>query len=172
MKKLSTWFDVLENGQKDIFKRDEFQEAVKGLKPGRYIYSIEKVENIRSKEQNNALWGIPYMYYERVLVELGHFKDPSKKQIHEWCMHYCLPEDYKERVKKEYDQEPALVDLKTGELFKSSFRLTTTKMSTRDAMNYYENLQNFYAENLSSGEEDQIPDPDKNWKDKLNKLEK
>ena len=166
MKKIQTWFDVLPNGKKDIFKRDEFQNSINNLKQGRYLYIVEKIENIRSLEQNNAMWAIPYIYFEHALIEIGQFKNPSKQQIHEWCMHYCLPEDYKERIRKEWEEQEPLVDILTGELFKTSFRLTTTKMTTIDSIHYYEAMQSFYAEHLSSGSDDQIPDPDKNWKNK------
>jgi hypothetical protein len=37
-------------------------------------------------------------------------------------------------------------------------------MTTKDAMNYYENMQNFYAEWFAKDENDQIPDPRKDWK--------
>lgn len=164
MKKITTWVDVFDDGKKDIFNRDEFQGAIKNLKPGRYTYTIEKIENKRSLEQNNAMWGIPYLFFEQALVEAGQLQNPSKQQIHEWCMHYCLPNDYKERIKREWDEQIALVDIRTGELFKTAFRLTTTKMTTKDAMNYYENMQNFYAEWFAKDENDQIPDPRKDWK--------
>lgn len=164
--KITIWFDVFEKGKKVIFNRDKFQDAINNLKPGRYLYTIEKVQNIRSLEQNNAMWAIPYKFFEHSLIEAGQLQNPSKQQVHEWCMHYCLPEDYKERIKKEWDEQPAMVDIRTGELFKTAFRLTTTKMTTVDAMHYYENMQNFYAEWFSKDENNQIPDPDKNWKNK------
>jgi hypothetical protein len=160
MKKLTTWFDVFESGNKQIHEKDKFKEAFDNLKPGRYIYIIEKIENKRSLEQNNSLWGIPYLYFENALIESGQLQNPSKLQIHEWCLHYCIPEDYRERIRQEYDQQQPLVDIRTGELFKTAFRLTTAKMNTKDMMNYYENLQNFYAEWFAKDENDQIPDPD------------
>jgi hypothetical protein len=158
--KIATWLDVLPNGTKQINKKDEFKEAFDNLKPGRYIYVIEKVHNTRSADQNNSLWGIPYLFLENALVEAGQLTNPSKQQVHEWAMHYCLPDDYKERIRQEYDQQPPLTDIRTGELFKTAFRLTTTKMSTEDAMHYYENMQNFYAEWFAKDENDQIPSPD------------
>lgn len=162
--KLTTWFDVFKDGTKQIHEKDKFKNAFDNLEPGRYIYIVEKQLNKRSLEQNNAMWAIPYLYFENSLVEAGQLQNPSKQQVHEWCMHYCLPEDYKERIRKEYDAQEPLVDIRTGELFKPSFRLTTTKMSTVDAMHYYENMQNFYAEWFAKDEKDQIPDPIKNWK--------
>ena len=158
--KIQTWVDVTETGKKEIHEREKFQDAISNLKYGRYIYTIEKVENIRSLDQNNAMWGIPYAFFNRVLKETGHFENPSKEQTHEFCMHYCLPEDYKERLKKEWDAMPSLKDIRTGKFFKTPFRLTTKKMSVEDAMHYYSNMQKFYAENFASGREgDSIPDP-------------
>ena len=167
MKTITTWFNKL-NGKTEWDNPDKLRDAISILKDGRYVVEIKEVSHQRSLEQNNAMWAIPYAYYMHALTELGYFKDPSKQQIHEWAMHYCLPEDYKERIKAEWTALEPMVDIKTGELFKTAYRLTSTKMSTKDAMNYYENLQNFYAENLSSGSEDQIPDPDKNYKTKNN----
>lgn len=166
--KIKDHFDII-NSKAYYTDRDKFLYLFKNLQDGRYIHTIELVKNIRSKEQNNAMWGIPYMYFERALIETGNYQNPSKDQIHQFCMHHCLPEDYKERIKKEWEDEPAMIDMKTGEMFKKAFRLTTTKMKTTDAMNYYTNMQNFYAENLSSGADDQIPDPDPDYKNKKKK---
>jgi hypothetical protein len=107
------------------------------------------------------------MYFKQALEETGNLKNPSDKQVHEWCMHHCLPEDYKERIRNEWNEQTEMIDIKTGEIFKTAFRLTSTKMSRIDAMNYYENMQQFYLENMSSGrEKDFIPDPDPEWKNK------
>lgn len=164
--KIATWFDKI--GDSLIWEDlEKYKQLIKNLKNGRYIQIIERVENKRSLDQNNSLWGIPYLFFEKALLENGEFLHrPSKQQVHEYCMHYCLPEDYKERIRKEYDETPAMIDKRTGEMFKSAFRLTTTKLSTVDAMHYYENLQNFYAEYFSSGPTDLIPDPDKSKKKK------
>lgn len=167
MKKLTTYFDVFQNGNKQIHEKEKFKAAFDSLKPGRYIYIVEKVENKRSLEQNNSMWGIPYLYFEQALIEAGQLQNPSKLQVHEWCMHYCLPSDYKERIRIEYNEYEPMVDIRTGELFKTAFRLTTTKMTTIDAMHYYENMQNFYAEWFSKDEKDLIPDPDPEYKKKL-----
>jgi len=146
-------------------KLSEFKKCLKLLDQGRYIHHIEKVENIRSKEQNNAMWAIPYKYFESALTEAGIFKNPSKLDTHIWCMVQCLPSDYKQRIFEEWQAKEPIVNYKTFETYKEPFRLTTTKMKTTDSMHYYENLQLFYAENFSSGEEkDFIPDPSKDWK--------
>ena len=166
MSKIETWFDKW--GDKITWENlDDYKFRIKNLQSGRYVVRIEKVFNNRSLEQNNSIWAIPYKYFEQVLTELGELQNPSKQQIHEWCMHYCLPEDYKERIKSEWNEQKALVDIRSGELFKTAFRLTTTKMTTVDSMHYYENMQNFYAEYFSSGDEkDVIPNPVKDWKKK------
>lgn len=163
-KKIETWFDKIGN---KIEHEDlaEFKECLKLLPDGRYIHYVEKIENIRSKEQNNAMWAIPYKYFKTALIESGTFKNPSKSQIHTWCMVQCLPEDYRQRILDEWLNVQPIISRKTGETYKEPFRLTSTKMKKTDAVNYYENLQMFYAENFSTGEEkDFIPDPDKDWK--------
>lgn len=166
MKKIETWFD--KSGDKVEYENlQEFKTCLKLLPDGRYINVIEKVENIHSKEQNNAMWAIPYKYFESALIEAGIFKNPSKNDIHTWCMVQCLPSDYKQRIFEEWQQKEAIVNYKTFETYKEPFRLTTTKMKTTDSMHYYENMQLFYAENFSTGEEkDFIPNPVKDWKKK------
>ena len=172
MTKLETWFD--KSGDSIEYENlQEFKKCLKLLPNGRYINIIEKVDNIRSKEQNNSLWDIPYKYFEKALIEAGIFKNPSKLDVHTWCMVQCLPSDYKQRIFEEWQQKEAIVNYKTFETYKEPFRLTTTKMKTTDSMHYYENLQNFYAENFSSGEvKDLIPDPDPNYKNKKDETER
>lgn len=164
MKKLETYFD--KSGDKIEYENlPEFKTCLKLLPDGRYINTIERVEHIRSKEQNNAMWAIPYKFFEAALTESGTFKDPSKNDTHVWCMVQCLPSDYKQRILDEWLKIEPIINYKTGETYKEPFRLTTTKMKTTDAMHYYENMQLFYAENFSTGEEkDMIPDPIKDWK--------
>lgn len=162
---IETYFDV-QNSKPVFDDRNKLSELFKTLIDGRYTIHIKRVVNIRSKEQNNAMWGIPYMYFKRSLEETGNFKNPSDENVHQFCMHHCLPEDYKERILKEWKDTESMIDVTTGELFKPAFRLTTTKMKTTDSMNYYSNMQQFYAEYFSSGEEkDVIPNPKKNWKE-------
>lgn len=164
MNKIETWFDKW--GDEITWENiEDYKLRLRELPSGRYVQRTEKVYNNRSLEQNNAMWAIPYKYFDQALTETGQLHNPSKQQVHEWAMHYCLPEDYKERILAEWKAQEPLVDIRSGELFKTAFRLTTTKMSTVDAMHYYENMQNFYAEYFSSGKEkDVIPNPVKDWK--------
>lgn len=165
MSSIETYFTITA-GKAKYADVEALRNAVSALPDGRYLNKIEKVTNARSLEQNNSIWGIPYQYFKRALTESGNYKDISKLQIHEFCMHHCLPADYKERILNEWKADPGMTDLNTGEIFKAAFRLTTTKMKTIDAMHYYENIQQFYSEWFSSGEPgDVIPDPDP----KLNK---
>jgi|WetSurMetagenome_2_1015567.scaffolds.fasta_scaffold266799_2 hypothetical protein len=140
----------------------KFIALIASLPDGFYLNKIEQAGNKRTIKQNNSMWGIPYAFFKRALIESGNYKNISDQQTHEFCMHHCLPEDYKERIRKEYDDDGGMVDMITGEIFKSAFRLTTTKMTTKDAANYYENLQQFYAEWFAKDENDFIPDPDPN----------
>lgn len=172
IKVIDTYFDKIgENIEYDNLS--DFKKCLKLLAQGRYIHHIEKVENIRSREQNNSMWGIPYIFFTSALIEAGIFKNPSKNDVHQWCMVNCLPSDYKQRIFDEWQKIEPIVNYKTFETYKEPFRLTTTKMKTTDANHYYENLQLFYAENFSSGEEnDFIPDPDPDWKKKKDQANK
>lgn len=165
VKTIDTWFD--KQGDKIIYDDiQKFKLLIKSLSDGRYLNHIERIENIRSREQNNAMWAIPYLYFKQALIEAGIFKNPSKNDTHNWCMVQCLPSDYKQRIFEDWQRIEPIVNYKTFETYKEPFRLTTTKMKTTDSMHYYENMQLFYAENFSSGEEkDFIPDPNKNYKD-------
>lgn len=166
MKKIETWFD--KEGDRITYEDlAEFKKCLRLLQDGRYINRVELIENIRSLEQNNAMWAIPYRYFEKALVETGTLKDPSKYDIHKWCMVNCLPSDYKQRILDEWIKIEPTINYKTGETYKEPFRLTTTRMFKSDAVNYYQNMQMFYAEYLSTGEEkDFIPDPDPDYKKK------
>ena len=167
---IETWIDIYENGKIIVNNKQQYDENIKLLHPGRYLHSIKRVQNIRSLDQNNSMWGIPYMFYRKALIESGEFINPSNNQIHEWCMLNCLPEDYRERIYAEWKEEQGSINYKTGEVYKSPFRLTTTKMTTVDAMHYYENMQNNYADWFGNGnEKNQIPDPDPKLKRRNNK---
>jgi hypothetical protein len=163
--KIENWFDI-ENGVKLWHELNKYRENLSNLKDGRYYILVERIENIRSRKQNNAMWAIPYMYFKQALIESGEFVTPSKEDIHEWCMLQFLPSDYRERIYEEWKNKALIVNRKTGEMYKQPFRLTTTRMTTKDANNYYEAMQNGYAEYFSKDENDFIPDPEKNWKNK------
>jgi len=164
--KIESYF-YISSGVPNYNDKDKFKRAIAELPDGFYTHVIESAGKIRTVKQNNSMWGIPYIYFKRALHESGNYANISNQQVHEFCMHHCLPEDYKERIRTEWIDSPGMVDMKTGEVFKSAFRLTTTKMTTKDAMNYYEILQQFYAEWFSSGQDDDvIPDPDPDYKKK------
>lgn len=172
VKEITTWFD--KQGDKITYEDlSKFKLLIKSLSDGRYINHIERIENIRSREQNNAMWAIPYLFFKAALIEAGILKDPSKNDVHKWCMVNFLPSDYKQRIFEEWQNIEPIVNYKTFETYKDPFRLTTTRMKTTDAMHYYENMQLFYAENFSTGfENDMIPDPDPDYKKKNKQVEK
>jgi len=165
MTTLETFF-LQRSGKSNYPDKDKFIRLLAELPDGTYMNKIEPIGRIRTIKQNNTFWGLAYSFYKRALTESGNFKDISDEQTHVWCMHHCLPEDYKERIRKEYDEQTGMIDIKTGEVFKSAFRLTTTKMTTIDAIHYYENLQAFYLEWFSQRDDDFIPDPDPEYKKK------
>ena len=80
MKKIETYFD--KSGKVKTWENfNEYKTLIDSLPDGRYINIIEKVENIRSKEQNNAIWAIPYRYFEQALTNAGIFKDVSAQGL-------------------------------------------------------------------------------------------
>jgi hypothetical protein len=164
--KIETYFDV-QNGVRLWQDIDKYKSNMNILSDGRYYQLTEKIQNQRSREQNNALWAIPYAYMLPALIITGNLPEHAGKMVcHEWCMVNCLPLNYRERIYEEWKQEPGIVNIKTGEVYKQAFRLTTTKMKTNDCNQYYKNMQDLYAENFSSGEQDDlIPEPRKDWKD-------
>ena len=160
MPTIETFF-LMRSGVVTYPEADKFKRLIAALPDGQYLTKIEPVGRKRTIRQNNSFWGIPYAFFKQALINSGNYKDISDDQVHQFAMHHCLPEDYKERIRKEYDQDAGMVDVRTGEVFKSDFRLTTTKMTTIDGMHYYENMQAFYDEWFSSGREnDHIPGPD------------
>ena len=166
MSKLETYFRKI-SGKAIYPEHEAFIRKFEELPDGFYTHRIESAGRIRSIKQNNSMWGIPYVFFKKALQESGNYVNISDQQVHEFCMHHCLPEDYKERIRNEWKESTGMIDIRTGEMFKSAFRLTTTKMTTVDAMNYYTNMQQFYTEWFSSGKyDDYIPDPDPKYKKK------
>jgi len=162
---LENWFDV-ENGVLLWNDLPKYKELLRNLKDGRYIQKTERIENIRSREQNNAMWSLPYAFFKRALIESGELINPSLEDTHEWCMLQFLPSDYRERIYEEWKNKEPIVNHKTGEMYKQPFRLTTTRLTTKDACHYYEAMQIGYAEYFSQDENDFVPDPDRNYKNK------
>ena len=167
--KIETWFEI-RDGQELWHNLPEVKNKRKNLKEGTYTYTIERVEDQQSREQNNSRWAIPYMFFRKVLIDTGNLlPTASKTDVHEWCMVNYLPNDYRERIYEEWKLKLGMINLKTGEVYKTPFRLTTIRMRKLDANNYYQAMQDGYAETFSSGEpNDLIPDPDKDYKKKNN----
>jgi hypothetical protein len=163
--KIQTYFDVYSDGKVEYFQKDKFKSLIKNLKPGRYINKIEKLEDKRSLEQNNTYWGICYAYFERALVEAGILDGSANnayllKKTHEWCLHHFAPEDFVTRIREEWENDPGITDIKTGEIFKEPFRISSTLMTRKEGAKYFENMQDGYKEFFSIGDGDEIPNPD------------
>ena len=149
----------MKDGVMTIVKRKQFEEAIKLLTNGRYIIKFYKHYKKRSNAQNNSFWGIPYTLIYEALINLGHY-DMTLEKAAEVCKENCLPSEYIEKLKSE--QKETIINIKTGEIIEMPFRLTTTKLTTIWAMEYYRNMQQFGAEYLGID----IPDPDSDWKNK------
>jgi hypothetical protein len=142
--------------------RDKFSEAIDALVEGRYSVEIKKVYNKGSAKQNRATWGIPYKLLQQCFINsTGEYVDSN--WVHEFCKERFLPGEYVERIKKEHEEDPKnhIVNEKTGEEITIPFRLTTSKMTTVEKIEYYKELQRFGAEFFYC----EIPDPDPNWKE-------
>jgi hypothetical protein len=161
--KIQTYFDVI-NGKKEIFQKAKFQGLIDKLKDGRYLYIVERVENIRSLEQNNTYWGIAYAYMERALVEAGYLDGTIHpkillKKTHEWCLRHFSPPEFVERIREEWEKDPGIADI-DGVMFKEPFRISSTLMTRIEGARYFELMQDGYKEFFSKGENDFIPNPD------------
>lgn len=157
--RIINYFDKTDEGIEQLSETD-INMALKTLVNGRYRQTIEKIYENRTDKQNNALWAIPYEIMQRCIIEVtGAYI--SKKEMHETiAMPNCLPKDYIERIKKEWEDDPGIVNKKTGQVIKPAFRLTSTKMTTVEMMKYYQNLQDFLWEMFEA----ECPDPDPLYK--------
>lgn len=167
MNKITFIWDI-KDGKITILKRDKFNEMIKSLPDGRYIVELIKKFRQRSLQQNKAKFGIAYKIIQGLLIESwGRFI--SIDEVHEFCKapeNGLIPLEYIERLKDEYinDDNNRLFNKDTGEIKMIPFRITTTKMTTTEEMEYYKNMQDFALEFFNA----EIPDPDPNWKDNLN----
>lgn len=152
MRNLTAICDI-KAGKAIFVKEKEFKQAIQCLSDGRYLVTFEKQRKIRSGQQNKTFWGIAYKIIQQGLIEAGHEEAGSIDFVHEICKENCLPLDYKEKLLSEPVE--SIVNKNTGEVIDLPNRLTTTKMSTVEAMEYYQNMQKFAAEFLGC----YIPDP-------------
>jgi hypothetical protein len=140
-------------GKTSFVKENEFKQAIKCLADGRYLVTFEKQYKHRSGQQNKTFWGIAYKIIQQGLIEQGYSEAKNKEWVHEFCKENCLPGEYVQRL-KQVEIKP-LINEKTGEVIEMPFRLTTTQLTTIEAMEYYTNMQNLAAEFLGC----EIPDP-------------
>jgi hypothetical protein len=154
-------FFTMDSGKAYYSEPDKFKEAIRNLPDGFYINRIERIYGKRTVKQNNSQWGIAEKMLRACLSESFGY-EVSKEHCHEILMEQCLPEDYKEQLREEYEaSNPEIVNQVTGEVFKVPFRYTTTKMTTIQSKQYYLNMQQFGAEFFGVD----IPDPDTKYKE-------
>ena len=160
---------TVNNGKLKLDKQEEFTLALKCRKDERVLLTIETLHNKRSTKQNSSNYGIA----EKILRELfseSFGYDVSKEKAHILCMENCLPEDYVEQLKEEYNScENEVVSNITGLCKKQPFVLTTAKMTTVQSNQYYVNMQLFALEYFAPVDQKKniIPDPDPDYKNKL-----
>jgi hypothetical protein len=156
MKKRITAVADKKNGLFHVIRRNDLQNAIDNLPEGRYTMLIEKQYSKRSTQQNRAIFGIAYNILRDAFQET--WGEPVTIEfVHNFCKNRFLPADYIERLKTEYEHKE-IVNKETGEVISTNFELTTTRMTTIEAMQYYANLQKFGAEFLNIN----IPDPNEN----------
>jgi hypothetical protein len=127
------------------FPRKKLQESISKLKDGNYFLTIEKFYKVRSTQQNRATFGIPYKLLRSCFSE-AFGEAVSIEWTHEFCKERFLPDDYVEQLKEDWQKSKVLTNYETGLEIEIPFRLTTTKLSTVQSMEYYKNMQKFGAE--------------------------
>lgn len=151
------------SGKLAIKQREKFAQAISDLPDDEYILSLEKAYVRRSKKQHNSFFGVAYRVLQNCFYEAtGEFV--TTEFVHEFAKARFLPGQYVERLKEEHANKPQFLNKNTGEVVEVPFILTTTKMTTVEAMDYYLNMQRFCAEFFNTD----LPDPDKNYKEKSN----
>lgn len=152
------FFAEKKNGQFKTLYRDRFGAAINELPDGKYTGEIKRMYKQRSTQQNRAKFGIAYKILHECMVDATG-ESLSIEYIHEFCKERFLPAEYVERLKREHN-EGQITNRETGEVIILPFRLTTTKMTTVEEIEYYKNMQKFAAEFFYC----EIHDPDHNWK--------
>lgn len=144
-----------------VFPRKKLSESFKKLKDGNYWLSLEKFYKRRSNQQNRAKFGIAYKILRACFSE-SFGCSVSIEWVHEFCKERFLPAEYVEKLRAEWEQSKILINYQTGQEIEIPFRLTTTKMTTVEEMEYYQNMQVFCAEFFGQ----EIPDPDPDYMNK------
>lgn len=158
----------IDKGKLSLLKEKEFKEALRNAPKGRYFITLEKVYRKRSIKQNNSLWAIPYKILRDCFIDsFGH--NVTEAWVHNFCKENLLPAGYRERILKEWNEDPKnqIINKLSGEVITLKFEPTTRKMTTIECIEYYENLQNFGCEYFMAD----VPDPDPDWKKKLKEYE-
>jgi hypothetical protein len=136
--------------------RKKLAESFKKLKDGKYFLTLEKFYKKRSTQQNRSKFGIAYKILQSCFIQTTG-ESISIEWVHEFCKERFLPAEYVEKLKEEYLQRNRfIVNNETGEEIEIPLRLTTTKLSTVQEIEYYKNMQKFCAEFFNT----EIPDPD------------
>lgn len=149
---------TVQEGKKVIPDREKINLAIKNLPDGVYSYEIKRLYARRTNRQNRAAWGVAEKIL-RGLISTENGEEISKELAHEIIMEKCLPDEYVEQLRNDYEREMKhITSQSTGEIIALPFRLTTTRMSTIQWNQYYLNMQRFAAEFFGYNLKD--PDPD------------
>jgi hypothetical protein len=141
-----------------VIQREKFEQAISVLAPGKYWITLEKIYKQRSSQQNRARFGIPYKLLRECFID-STGEDVSIDFVHEFCKKRFLPSEYVEKLKLEWKEKKHVLKGLNKKKVHFPFKLTTTKLSTIEEMEYYKNIQRFGAEFFGVD----IPDPDTNY---------
>jgi hypothetical protein len=150
--------DEIKGGKLFLLNREKFSQAVSVAPDGKYFHLLELIRPKMSDKQRCANWGIAERIIRNCLIE-AYGEYVSKEDAHEFCMKHCLPKEYKDFLKQEWKSKKRSFRANKKQ-FALPFRLTTTKLTTVWAMEYYINMQVFALEWFNAT----IPDPDPNYK--------
>lgn len=136
--------------------RKKLAESFKQLKDGKYFLTLEKFYKRRSTQQNRARFGIAYKILQSCFIQATG-ESVSIEWVHEFAKERFLPAEYVEMLKIEYEQkENTVTNMDTGEQINIPMRLTTTRLTTVQEMEYVKNMRDFCLDFFNT----EIPEPD------------
>lgn len=144
----STVFSVKDR-KKSVQKHAEFKEISDNLPDGLYCITIQQVIGKRTRQQEKTWWGVLVEKFIRpALSELSGF-EYSNEQTFEIIKKECLPEAYKQRLINEYKELATRLTIDGKEKLLPEFRLTSTKLTKSESIEFIDNIYAFSIEYLN-----------------------
>lgn len=146
---ISTIIHVI-NNNKSIQKRNEFECFYSNLTDGVYLLIIEQIISKKTRNQEKAWWGVLIDKFIRpTLNQLSGF-EYTKDQVFEIIKKECLPDAYKEKLITDYKNMAYKLTIEGKEKLIPEFRLTTTKLTKIEAVEFIDNIYSFSKEYLNT----------------------